>query len=117
MEVSSPTGSTTNLAAAGTNGMATPPFPSIEPERVVEHLAAVCEIALGATREELEQPGSLLHSSRHAETVSRCTRFATDSQNVLYIQKDIANSSAVDGASDTAGTQQKQVLGCGIWIY
>lgn len=103
MEVSSPTGSASNLAAVAANGIATPPFPSIEPERIVEHLAAVCGIALGASKEELEQPGSLLHSSRYGETVARCTRFATDTQNVLYIQKDIANSSAVDNGTDTAG--------------
>ena len=79
------------------------PFPTIEPERVVEHLAAVCQVALGATREDLEQLGSLLHKSRYSETVSRCTRFANDTQNVLYIQKDVAPSSAVENGADAAG--------------
>ncbi|KAJ6782306.1 hypothetical protein PWT90_00629 [Aphanocladium album] len=98
MEVSSPTAS--GLPA---NGLSSPaPFPTIEPERVLDHLVAVCQVALGATKEELEQPGNLLHSLRHAETVARCTRFANDNQNVLYIQKDIAASSAVDAGSDVA---------------
>jgi dynein heavy chain 1 len=44
--------------------------------------------------------GSLLHKSRYSETISRCTRFASDTQNVLYIQKDFANSSAVEPGAD-----------------
>ena len=70
---------------------------------MVDHLVAVCKIALGATTEELEQSGNLLHKSRYSETVARCTRFATDTQNVLYIQKDIAASTVVENGSDTAG--------------
>lgn len=100
MEITSPP-----AQATPTNGVATAPFPTIEPERIVDHLVAVCQIALGATSEELEQPGNLLHKSRHSETVSRCTRFATDAQNVLYIQKDIAAASAVENGTDTAGEE------------
>lgn len=97
MEVSTPP-----AQAASANGVATP-FPTIEPERVVDHLVEVCKIALGATQEELEQSGNLLHKSRYGDTVSRCTRFATDTQNVLYIQKDIATSSTIENGTDTAG--------------
>ncbi|RDA90155.1 hypothetical protein CP533_2196 [Ophiocordyceps camponoti-saundersi (nom. inval.)] len=100
MEVSPPA-----AQAPPSNGVASPSFPTIEPERVVEHLAAVCEIALGATRQDLEQPGNLLHKGRHAETVSRCTRFANEAQSVLYIQKDIApssTSSAPDNGAEFA---------------
>lgn len=100
MEVSSPTAS-----GLATNGLTSPaPFPTIEPERVLDHLIAVCVVALGASKEELEQAGSLLHSSRQTETLTRCARFANDNQNVLYIQKDIAASSTVDAGSDVAGT-------------
>ncbi|PHH83521.1 hypothetical protein CDD83_2976 [Cordyceps sp. RAO-2017] len=81
------------------NGVAPPALPTVEPERVVDHLAAVCQIALGASRHDLEQPGNLLHKSRHAETVSRCTRFAGDAQNVLYIQKDVVPSSSAPSSS------------------
>ncbi|KAM3486950.1 hypothetical protein MY8738_000076 [Beauveria namnaoensis] len=98
MEVSSPP-----PPGLASNGLSSPaPFPTIEPERVLDHLVAVCQVALGASKEELEQPGNLLSSSRHAETVARCTRFATENQNVLYIQKDVATSSAVDAGSDVA---------------
>lgn len=103
MEVSPPAVPT---PAAATNGASSSvsAFPTIEPERVVEHLAAVCQVALGATQEELEQPGNLLHKSRYSETVSRCTRFANDTQNVLYIQKDMAHSTVVEGGSDPSST-------------
>lgn len=98
MEVSAPPAQTPPA-----NGVVAAPFPTIEPERVVEYLADVCKVALGATQEELEESGNLLHKSCYAETVSRCTRFATDTQNVLYIQKDIAASSTVENGTDTAG--------------
>lgn len=99
MEVPSPPSS--GIAPNGLSSAA--PFQTIEPERVLDHLVAICLVALGATREELQQSGNLLHSSRHAETVARCSRFSNDNQNVLYIQKDIATSSAVDSGSDVAG--------------
>lgn len=106
MEVSSPAA----VQSPGANGVAPAPFPTIDPERIVDHLAAVCQIALGASKEDLEQPGNLLHKSRYAETVSRCTRFANDTQNVLYIQKDIAHSSTVENGSDTAGESRRAYL-------
>jgi dynein heavy chain 1, cytosolic len=109
MEVSSPAAQTPPA-----NGAATAVFPSIEPERVLDHLAAVCEVALGSTREELEQPGGMLHKSKHAETLSRCARFASDTQNVLYIQKDISHSSAVENGTDTAGRLREQAI-CMDW--
>ncbi|QLI63572.1 Dynein heavy chain, cytoplasmic [Metarhizium brunneum] len=99
MEVSSPPAQNP-VATTNGGGAPSPAFPTIDPERVVEHLAAVCQVALGATREDLEQPGNLLHNSRYSETVSRCTRFANDTQSVLYIQKDIAHSSTVENGTD-----------------
>lgn len=91
-----------SAAAPPANGVVAAPFPTIDPERVVDHLASICQIALGATREELEQLGSLLHKGRYGETINRCTRFANDTQNVLYIQKDVANTS-VENGTDNAG--------------
>ena len=97
MEVSAPAAQT-----PPTNGTTTV-LPSIEPERILDHLAELCKATLGSSREDLEQSGSLLHKSRHSETLSRCTRFANDAQTVLYIQKDIAHSSAVENGTDIAG--------------
>ncbi|KAL2754348.1 hypothetical protein ACRALDRAFT_1041995 [Sodiomyces alcalophilus JCM 7366] len=75
------------------NGAAT--FPTLDPERVIEHLASVCEVALGAARADLEAPGSLLHSSQYADTIQRCARFATDTQAALIVQKDVLPSLTV----------------------
>jgi dynein heavy chain 1 len=82
---------------AGTNGVSSPAFNIIDPSVIVEHLASVVSIALGATRAELESPGSLLSSANHQDTVHRCSRFATDAQVALYIQKDVE---PLDGIAD-----------------
>ncbi len=84
-----------------TNGVASPSFPVLDPVRLVDHLVSLVEIALGASREELEGPGSLLHKARYTDTVQRCTRFATDTQPCLYIQKDIVPS-IENGADETS---------------
>lgn len=80
------------------NGVATNGFPTIDPTLVVEHLAAVLQITLGATRKELENIGSLLSKSKYSDTVQRCTRFASESQVALYVQKDVvAQADEVSG--------------------
>ncbi|KAI9745692.1 MAG: Dynein heavy chain, cytoplasmic [Claussenomyces sp. TS43310] len=84
-------------ASPTANGIASNGFTTtIDPILIVEHLAAVLEITLGATRRELESIGSLLSKPRYSDTVQRCTRFATESQVALYVQKDI-NSEVEDG--------------------
>lgn len=76
-------------ASPSANGVAGSHFSTVDPTLVVEHLARLIEANLGATRRELESIGSLLSKSRYPETVQRCTRFATESQVALYVQKDI----------------------------
>jgi dynein heavy chain 1 len=95
MEVTSP-------ASPSANGLATTAFPTIDPNLVVEYLASVIESTLGASRRELENVGSLLSKSRYSETVQRCSRFATESQAALYVQKDIAAGDGMDGVIDTS---------------
>jgi dynein heavy chain 1 len=90
MEVTSPSPS-----ANGANGLAA--FPTIDLNLVVEYLASVLEITLGASRRDLECIGSLLSKSRHADTVQRCTRFASEAQVALYVQKDITAGDGLDG--------------------
>jgi dynein heavy chain 1 len=80
----------------GTNGVATAPFAAVDPSRVVDHLAVLLEAALGATRTELEAPGSLLSKTRYPDTLQRCTRFAVDTQVALYIQKDLAPTNRLE---------------------
>lgn len=96
----------TSPANPSPNGIATSNFPTIDPTLVVEHLAAILEITLGATRKDLENAGSLLSKAKYSETVQRCTRFATENQLALYVQKDIASLDASDGSLDGAGICQ-----------
>jgi dynein heavy chain 1 len=98
METVAPPGS----QSPSTNGVPTG-FPTVDPNIVVEYLASVLEITLGAKRKDLENAGSLLSKSRYAETVQRCTRFATESQVALYVQKDIAVGETANGDVDTLG--------------
>lgn len=90
---------------AGPNGVSSPPFSIVDPKVIVEHLASIISIALGATRSELERPGSLLSSDTYPDTVHRCSRFATDAQVVLYIQKDAEPLDDIaDGQADNGGS-------------
>lgn len=74
----------------GANGVGTSAFQSTEPKIIVEFLASVLEITLGATRHDLEHAGSLLSKARYSDTTQRCTRFASESQEaVIYVQKDL----------------------------
>jgi dynein heavy chain 1 len=96
-------------ASPAPNGVTSGPFPTIDPVLVVEHLAAVLEITLGATRRELENIGSLLSKARYSDTVQRCTRFATESQVALYVRKDII-SEVEDGIQGIADSPGKSLL-------
>src|SRR5436305_589095 len=88
-------GTSTSAATTTTNN----PFPAINPQFVVEYLVDLLQITLGASRKDLEAPGSLLSKAKYGETVQRCTRFATESQVVMYVLKD-AVADAADGAAD-----------------
>ncbi|KAI9891081.1 MAG: Dynein heavy chain, cytoplasmic [Vezdaea aestivalis] len=80
---------------ATANGTSPAPTPSlnINPQEVVRFLSALFEFNLGALRKDLERPGCLFSKSRYTDTISRCTRFASESQSVIYAQKDVAQSS------------------------
>lgn len=95
MEITSP-------ASPATNGLATTSFPTIDPNLVVEYLASILQSTLGASRRDLENVGSLLSKARHSDTVQRCTRFATESQAALYVQKDFAGSENLDGDGENS---------------
>ncbi|KAH9904137.1 cytoplasmic dynein heavy chain [Xylariomycetidae sp. FL2044] len=97
METASPLGP----QSPGTNGVAPSSFVTIDPAVIVNHLVSVISITLGATRDELQNPESLLSETNYSDTVQRCSRFATDSQVVMYIQKDIKPTDDVpDGPAD-----------------
>ncbi|KAL2021078.1 hypothetical protein VTK56DRAFT_7497 [Thermocarpiscus australiensis] len=89
------------VPSPGPNGAATASFAAVDPVRVVDHLTALLEAALGATPAELEAPGSLLSRARYPDTLQRCTRFALDAQVALYIQKDqVPTDSLENGNGD-----------------
>ncbi|GAB1316626.1 dynein heavy chain, partial [Madurella fahalii] len=83
----------------GTNGVSNAPFAAVDPVRVVDHLTVLLEAALGATRSELEAPGSLLSSTRYPDTLQRCTRFALDAQVALYVQKDLVPTDSLENGN------------------
>lgn len=92
------------VSPSAPNGTTTPSpnsLPVVDSALVIEYLASVLEITLGATRKDLESFGSLLSKSRYADTAQRCARFATESQLALYVQKEIAYTE--DRPEDSSG--------------
>ena len=67
---------------------------------VLEYLADVIQITLGAARKELEAVGSLLSKAKHADSLQRCGRFSSEPQVALYAQKDLAHGPTTNGTSD-----------------
>lgn len=94
-----PTAMTEVDSPASPNGVAKDVF-AVDPLLIVEHLANVIEITLGATRKDLENANSLLSKSRYQDTISRCSRFASENQVALYVTKDIALASGQNGSLD-----------------
>lgn len=97
------------MASPGVNGItsATSPSPPIiDSQILLDHLSKVLNVALGASDEDLASSGSLLSPQRTAETIQRCTRFATESNLSLYIQKESPRTEAsrTNGADDVVGT-------------
>lgn len=83
----------------GPNGVANASFATIDPVRVVEYLTTQLEVTLGAEKRELDAPGSLLSKAKYQDTIQRCTRFATDNQTALYIQKEPAAETQLENGS------------------
>ena len=94
-----PTAMTEVDSPASPNEVAKNAF-AVDPILIVEHLASVLQITLGATRKELENANSLLSKSRYQDTISRCTRFASENQVALYVTKDIASAESLNGTLD-----------------
>ena len=72
----------------------------INPDLVVRYLVDLLEIILGASTEDLQNKGSILSESKKSDTVQRCTRFASESQVALYVQKDHIPSDAPHGRAN-----------------
>lgn len=89
---------TPGQGADGHHAPSTPTPAKIDPDLVVRHLVDLLEITLGASLEDLEGKGSILSEARRSDTVQRCTRFASESQVALYVQKTVFNPILPNGA-------------------
>lgn len=91
-------------SSGGSNGVApATPTPFVDSSTVVQYLVDVLQVTLGALKTELEGPGSLLSKAKYSETVQRCTRFASESQVALYVQKDIVGTEEGTQDDDAEG--------------
>ena len=93
------------VVSPGANGQVPPTnLPNgINPQTVVDHLVDVLGITLGASPDDLESSGSLLSKSKKSDTIQRCTRFASESQVVLYVQKDLLATDQTNGLGNSTG--------------
>ena len=76
----------------GANGhsLPEPATATIDPDLIIQHLTDLLEITLGASLEDLKGNGSILSEARQSDTLRRCSRFASESQVALYVQKTVA---------------------------
>ncbi|KAJ5705740.1 hypothetical protein N7536_001429 [Penicillium majusculum] len=95
------------VASSGVpNGASTPETAAlVDSGAVIQYLTEVLQVTLGAQRSELESAGSLLSESRYNETLQRCTRFASEAQVALYVQKDIVTAEETDGETEDQAVQ------------
>ena len=86
----------------GANGeLPSSPGPSVnKSETVLRYLVDLLELLLGASTEDLKGKGSILSESKKNDTVQRCTRFASEAQVALYVQKDAIPPDLPNGAAN-----------------
>lgn len=90
-------------ASNGISAPPTPPPPTFDPQLLVDHLASLITVTLGASLPELEEEPSLLSSSERDGTLQRVSRFAAESQAALYVRKDVeADTTTTNGTNGTA---------------
>ncbi|KAL8759989.1 MAG: hypothetical protein Q9199_000365 [Rusavskia elegans] len=90
------------VVTPGANGHPTASIAAaaISPEAVIQHLTDLLEVTLGASSDDLEGPDSLFSTARRQDTLRRCTRFASESQVALYVQKDIVDVQDIELAAN-----------------
>lgn len=94
-----------DVVSPGLNGHVPSPDPDggFHSATLVQHLADLVEVTLGASTDDLERPGSLLSSTERSDTFRRCTRFASESLVAIYVQKNLADVEQVNGDGDRTG--------------
>ncbi|KAJ5828908.1 uncharacterized protein N7525_007161 [Penicillium rubens] len=95
------------VASSGVpNGASAPETAAlVDSGAVIQYLTEVLQVTLGAQRSELESAGSLLSEPKYNETLQRCTRFASESQVALYVQKDIVTMEETNGETEDQAVQ------------
>lgn len=95
------------------NGVSTPDTAAlVDPGAVIQYLTEVLQVTLGALKSDLESAGSLLSADRYNDTVQRCTRFASESQVALYVQKDISAAEDTNREIEGPGESISGALCC-----
>ena len=94
-----------DVVSPGLNGHVPSPDPdgAFHSDTLVQHLADLVEVTLGASTDDLERPGSLLSSTERSDTVRRCTRFASESMVAIYVQKSLTDIQQFNGDGDRTG--------------
>lgn len=86
------------------NGAAQAPIQVADALAVLEHIARLIEINLGAARKELEAVGCLLSESRRTDSLDQCRAFASENQVALYASQSVREED-VNGHDGTPGRQ------------
>ena len=94
-----------DMVSPGLNGHVPSPDPdgTFHSDTLVQHLADLVEVTLGASIDDLQRPGSLLSITERSDTARRCTRFASESLVAIYVQKTLADIQQVNGDGDHTG--------------
>ncbi|KAK5288283.1 dynein heavy chain, partial [Cryomyces antarcticus] len=92
----------------GANGLPSPSLSStVDPQTIVNYITNVLQVTLEASIDELEANGSLLSKSKLSDTIQRCKRFALESQEALYVQK---NEAQLEHSNGNDGSQCELLL-------
>ncbi|KAF2719116.1 hypothetical protein K431DRAFT_286998 [Polychaeton citri CBS 116435] len=95
-----------NGVANGTPTAPAPPIPAVDPQTIIDYLARVLEVILGASEQELHNEGSLLHSDTLDDTLQRCLRFASEGSEAIYVLKDTVVAEEQQSGQSNGDTAQ-----------
>ena len=87
------------------------PVSAVDPVDVLEHIASLIQSMLGAARRDLEEVGSLLSKAKHAESLTKCARFANEPQVSLFAQKDPLKEAFANGYDEGHGMHFQPLQG------
>ncbi|POS87247.1 cytoplasmic dynein-like protein 1 heavy chain 1 [Erysiphe pulchra] len=83
---------------------------SADPMLILEYIANILRILLGAEQEDLESFGSLLSEDLRQHTLQLCSRFAHENHPAIYVMKEVSTSTVLDGVIDLSRRQEKYAV-------